>query len=135
MSARLRALAEKANRPAPPLRREEPGTVVLPPEIHAALRNGEGLAAVDVLLLTVVLAQLQAGPLTRYARVEDGTLVVSTAHGVLAGLDPDADVSHRDRALRWLSEAGYLTVARTGAETRIALGPLLVTAFGRREKP
>ena len=70
MSARLRALAEKANRPAPPLRREEPGTVVLPPEIHAALRNGEGLAAVDVLLLVVVLAQLQAGPLTQHARLD-----------------------------------------------------------------
>ena len=126
----IAALAAEAARPQPPVRREEKGAIVLPREVLQGLRDG-ALFAVDVAVLGVVLCQLEAGALGRN-RLEDGVLVV-LAQGVLAGLDPDGDILHRERALSWLHEAGYLRVVRSGKEVRIGRGPLLAAPLTRRE--
>lgn len=131
--SRLAELARAATRPRPQRRVEEPGTIVLPPEIFGALVDGVGLAAGDLAVLVICLAQLQNGPLTRFAEIVDGELVV-TYGPVQPALDPDGDLVGSKRSLDWLAQAGYLKVTRVNADKmRIALGPILRAAFERRD--
>ncbi len=102
----------------------EAGTIQIPASVFRGVQEGE-LPALHFLLITIVMSAIQnKAPLHRFMRVENGVVVVPSAEGLLATLDPDGNIRGVSAALRDLEDAGILVVVKAG-EVRISLGDIL----------
>jgi len=123
-AAAAAADAARARKPSKHPLRVEAGTIQIPAAVLRGVQDG-GLPALHLLLIVVVVSAIQnRAPLHSRMRIEGDAVVVPSAEGLLATLDPDGNIRGVASALRDLADAGVLIVERHG-DVRISLGDIL----------